>query len=118
MYNIKFNDKQISKILQHHRPSVYSSGWNYLPELNNRIDIQDGQHLGTIETFERIYDVYLVLNSGTMTSVHSYTKWGVRFEPQENESDRQEKIATGKWLLLKGVISKDEALNEFGYEGD
>jgi hypothetical protein len=118
MYKINIADKEIKQTIKKHQPMANSSGYGYLPELNNRKDLKDGQHLGTIETEERIYDCYIVLNSGSMKSIYGQSVYALRFEGQENETDRLEKIATGKWLLGKGVISEQEALEEYGYKGD
>lgn len=80
-----------------------------------KLNLIEGQHIGTAESNTRVYDLRVYKNDGSMVRIHNQSEWIVILEGRENESDRLEKIETAKWLLSKGVITPEEAYRDYGY---
>lgn len=112
---LNLNSKKIEKVLK---------SLPYLPEQETwvkcygleKLGLSDGQYLGQAESNTRTYDLYAYKNDSSVVIALHQSEWIVKLVGLENEADRQEKLTTGKWLLSKGVITKEEAWDEYGYK--
>jgi hypothetical protein len=111
---LSLNNSQVEKCLKNQYLGEQAS-WVRCYGLE-KLGLKEGQYLGQAESDSRIYNLYAYKNDGSLVRCHNQSQWIIKLEGLENEADRLEKLEIAKWLLSKGVISQEQALEEYGYK--